>query len=152
VTDDQTTTPTEAPPDDQTYTFNWHKLNDIGNSDEEFLRWMLVNLVTQTSDEVEAGVDQRNLLDRLRDASSNFTDVRLSISANGVELNVIHFVRSLRSIMNHWTRQEASRRLAESVDFTELTKIVDAFRRAVSTRARQVANALNVELDEEDDW
>jgi hypothetical protein len=152
VTDDQEATSVEASSDDQPYTFNWHELDNFGDSDEEFLRWMLVSLVTRTTEEVEAGAHRRDLLDRLIVVSDNFTSVSLSIRANGIELNVPHFVRVLRGSMSHWVRKEAARQLGEVTDFGDLQEQVDRFRNAMIRKARRVASELGVELDEDGDW
>lgn len=139
---------------DQGYTFNWHNLRDKDSgTDEGFLRWMLVNLVTFTRDEDDAvaRVRGRDLLEQLRDASNGFTNVTLIIQANGIDLNVEYFVISVRRNMEWWARRAAVEELDRRTDVSELTNVIASLRDRVRHELNDVARELGIELNEDGD-
>lgn len=136
---------------DQSYTFNWHSLRDMDSgTDEGFLRWMLVNLVTRRCDDEDYS-RSRTLLEQLSDASNGFTNVTLTIQANGIDLNVEHFVSSIRRNMEWWARRTAVEELEGRTDVTELFDAVSSLRVRVRRSMEIIARDLGIELTEDGD-
>lgn len=133
---------------DQEYTFNWHKLDDADDH-EEFLSWMVVNLLSEhrVGDVVDPALD--HLLNRVGDASDQFRNVKLTIQLNDVEVNAEHFVRCLHGAYRHAARKEAWDLLQGSTKAAELRDTVDAFHDAVREHAYRLADSLGITLNED---
>lgn len=138
---------------DRGYTFDWHSLRDENSgTDEGFLKWMLVNLVTFTHEPNDLDrANEKNLLERLSDTSDGFTNVTLTIQANGIDLNVEHFVTSVRRNMEWWAKKVAVEEIRRHTDVTELFDVAESFRVAMRTESRRVAHALGIRLNEDGD-
>lgn len=130
--------------------FDWHKLS--GTDDyESFLHWMTVNLVTYERESTDTDrTAERDLVQRVSDASDGFKNVELTIQLNGIEVNAAYFVRRIERNMTWMAEREAKRVLTENAEATELRSISNILQRALRRRAEQVAGSLGLELDEED--
>lgn len=136
---------------DQGYTFNWHTL-DEHDDQEGFLRWMFVNLVTESrGDGTPADVAHDHLIHRVLAATDGAKDVTLTIQANGIELNTEHFVRSVRRNMRWYAHQAALEELRQRVDFTRLTNITSEFQDVLTNQALAIAHSMGVELNKDGD-
>lgn len=136
----------------QGYTFNWRSLRDADSgTDEGFLRWMLINLVARKYRDGDDCSATRDLLEQLRDASDGFTDVTLTIQANGIDLNVEYFVSAVRRNMEWWARRVAVEELERRTDATELFDVVSSFRVRARRSMETIARDLGIELNEDGD-
>lgn len=134
---------------DQGYTFNWHTLNEHDDS-EGFLRWMFVNLVTESrGDGTPADVEHDHLINRVLAASDGAKNVTLTIQANGIELNVEHFVRSVRRNMRWHAHRAAMTELSDRADVSRFTELADQVQTTMNIQMRLIARDLGIELNED---
>lgn len=134
---------------DEGYTINWH---DLGSSDdyETFLRWAIVNLTVDQRD-VDAGRPNTELLDKLKEVTNGFTDVTLAVQINGIEVDPEHFMRGVKFNLQRVARETVRHQLNTLTAFTDLRNTLTTLEAAANRRVRQVASALNVELDDDED-
>jgi hypothetical protein len=135
----------------QGYTFNWHTLDEHDDY-EGFLRWMFVNLVTESrGDGTPAGVEYDHLINRVIDATDGAMNVTLTIQANGIELNAEHFVRSVQRNMRWHAHQAAFDELRSRTDVSELLNVADQVQTTMTDQVRRLAHSLGIELNDEGD-
>lgn len=134
---------------DEGYTINWH---DLGSSDdyETFLRWAIVNLTVDQRD-VDAGRPNTELLDELKEATNGFADVTLTVQINGIEVDPEHFMRGVKFNLQQVARETVRHQLNTLTAFTDLRNTLTTLETAANRRVRQVADALNVRLDDDGD-
>jgi hypothetical protein len=136
---------------DQGYKFDWHSLGDYDA--EGFLRWMVVNLLSEHTDNGDVRPELDHLINRVGEASADYREVVLTIQLNGVDVNVEHFVRNVHANMHDHARRAAVNWLREHVDVGRLLDDATAIGEALTSRAREIAHqvGLDVYWNEEDD-
>lgn len=134
------------------YAFSWHDLDQYGDDEERFLRWMVVNLVVgrDATSDGDAGF-ARDLLDRVSAASDGFKNVELTVQLNGIEVNARYFVQQVQANMELHTRREAENLLDSCARATELLELTRTIQRALRDRAHEVAAKVGVRLRDDDD-
>lgn len=136
--------------DQSTYTFNWHDLKGHHDDYEAFLKWALTKLIVNQRD-VDANRHNTELLEQLRTATNEFTEVTLTVQVNGVEVDPEHMMRAIEHNMRSIARETARDELERLTAFTDLRNTLTTLEAAANRRVRQVASALNVELRDEED-
>lgn len=134
---------TDQPTDESTpepWTFNWHTLKEYDY--DQFLRWALIHLTVSEDSGVE-------LLPQLKQATDDFTHVRLYVEVNGVVVNPRHMFEAIHSNMGRFTQTAAAEALEELTQFRELRATLTVLQEAAVRRVEQIARGLGIDLDVE---
>lgn len=120
-----------------TFQFDWQKRN------EDFVKWMFVHLVA----------DQRSgdpKFEKLSEATNHFTEVKLTIQVNGIEVNAQNFIESVQNAYTQHAENAARQLVEETIpDFYELREAVDTAQRALTEKLRTAMESAGVHWPEE---
>lgn len=119
------------------YTFDWRR------EPEGFLRWLVVNLLTDPSDPTYGD----DLVNRVLAASSDLTEVTLTIQLSGVEVSTEYFVDRVRANMDHLAHREAARLLRETADLAGLRQQVSDLEEAIIDKIIELTAETDVAVD-----
>jgi hypothetical protein len=117
--------------------YNWQ------TEPEGFLKWLLVSIVPRDSD-VE-------VFEKLSDATDKFTNIELSISVNGIEMDAQRFLDGVQRNMNHNVELEANSLLSQFGRFDELREMLDAVEYAAKKAIEDelTKNGISIEIYED---
>jgi len=105
---------------------------------EGFLKWLLPVLVAN-----RRGEDQFDELSKITD---KFTDVRLTIQVNGLEVDAENFLNGVEHNMEYYAKVEARRLLDEVGRFDDLEDLLASAKRTVMQDVEQRLSAAGIEL------
>lgn len=114
--------------------FNWQKEGWDGS----FLGWVFVKLVPHTD---------KKRFEELSKATSGFTDVKLTMQVNGIEVDTQEFIETLPKVLQAYAEKHAKTVLSELAAFEELREYIQVFEFAACTRLRELAEKLNLNAD-----
>ncbi len=110
---------------------------------EDFVKWMFVHLIA----------DQRDAdpqFERLSEATDKFTNVKLTMQVNGIEVNAKNFIESVEFAYKQHAENTAKEIVAEAIpDLSELQDAVFEAQRALEKKLRESMRNVGVEWYEE---
>lgn len=102
-----------------TFKFDWHA------RDEDFVKWLFVHLIAN-----KTGTDQ---FDQLSAATDKFTNVKLTMQVNGIELDAQRFIESVEDAYRQHAENTAKRMVDEAIpDLYQLTDAVETAQQALT--------------------
>lgn len=118
--------------------FNWREQDR-----DSFLSWLVVVSLPHG----DGVIDPYSLV------TNKFTDCRLAMQLNGIELNVAQFVASIQRNMDNAVRDEALRIVAESTNYDKIEAILDNARKSIRRQLnRQLMDVGIVVSEDEQEW
>jgi hypothetical protein len=107
---------------------------------EGFLKWLLASIIPKNSD-----------FEKLSDATDKFSNIELSISVNGIEMDAEAFLNGVQRIMNHNVELEANSLLSQFGRFDELREMLDAAEYAAKKAIEDelTKNGISIEIYED---
>lgn len=126
------------PESEDGWTFDWHSEHSGG-----FLNWLVLALISKP--EYDKG-----RLDELSEATKNFTDVRITVQINGIEVDPRGFVEGVERHMNYAVAQEVDEllKVASNEIFDPLSELRDDILRTV----RKMFEAKGIPLPDPEEW
>lgn len=116
-------------------TFDWHAEQALDR--DGLLVWLVITAMRQQD------------MERLSEVTSRFTDCRLTMQLNGVELNARAFLDGIARNLEHAAARQAQE-LAEVAGFAEIEDAVTEARDAVRALMTGRLRALGVPVGEEE--
>lgn len=121
-----------------TFTFDWQK------REEDFLKWMLINLISGIRDDSE-------LFDKLTKETAKWTNVELTIQINGHDVPVGQFIEGIERNMHYFAEKAAKERLRDMPELIELEDAIASFRHEATNKICDMANKIGIEIDRYND-
>src|SRR5262249_4109986 len=122
--------------DEQAFTFDWQR------RPEGFLKWMIPVLLGDL-----AGSET---WDRLREATSGFTEVELRIQVNDIEMPVEKFIANIERRMDWHVKAEVERLISSIPRLALLRDAMDNADHALSHRLREILREAGVDLEDKE--
>ncbi|GAB6901961.1 hypothetical protein [Kineosporia succinea] len=116
--------------------FNWHQLQP-----DSFLYWMLPVVLPRGE-----------AFEELAKASDDFKSVDLRITANGIEMDALAFLRGVHANMRLFAHREAERIVMEETSLTKVEETMASIREQVERHLREELTAAGVQLRDEEGW
>lgn len=114
--------------------FSWHDLP------EGFLKWMIVNLMPKWNK-----IDNE-LWEQIKVATEKHTNIVLTIQINGIEVDAMKFVDSVKYNMDRAVVREAQRIVEEETVFNEITSALYDLEKTVKGHLRYELRKAGIEL------
>jgi hypothetical protein len=118
------------------FTFDWHK------RDEDFLKWMLLALVSPTQGEI---------FEELSEATKGWTKVEMEILINGKQMPVEHFVDRLKTNMQYQAEKAAKEKIRDMLDLRKLQEAIEEFQHSAENKIYELAAEAGIEMSRYDD-
>lgn len=126
------------------FVFDWQK------ESENFVKWMLVNLLSKGMNYCDTG---QKWLDDMTKITNDFTDVRMQVLINGVEVDTKEFVEALERSLDLTAKDEASRMVSELTplatlrDFTDkLNESLEGYDTAIRRHVQKLVKDQGIEI------
>lgn len=107
------------------FTFDWHK------EPENFLNWMLVNLVTGIREDTD-------LFKKISEESKGFTNVTLTMQINGYDVPVDSFIKGIENNMEYKAQKAAEEMVKGIPQLLKLRELLDMFEGAVGDKVLEL--------------
>lgn len=121
------------------FTFDYHQ-----EGYDSFLGWMLISMVARQR---EMGDDE--FFDKLKEASAGFSNVEMSITINGLEVNVPSFLDRLQDVLNYKAETAAQEKLQCIPVIDDLEQQIGELRDFFRTWKYKVARENNISLEQD---
>lgn len=118
--------------------FNWHEADR-----DSFLKWLVVTVMPRVVGDAR--------FEEFREATTDFTDVRIAMQINGVPVNAFAFIDGVQRNMTHAVSVEAERIVREQTGFDELADLIHEADRLVKATLRKQLVKAGIELSEDED-
>lgn len=109
---------------------------------EGFLKWLLPTLISSRHHD--------GLIDQLSAATEKFTDVRLTVQINGVDVDPAAFLTGVEMNMVHYAKAEARRLVDEIGELALLRELLEDVERSAVRQLEQRLAAAGIELPDRD--
>lgn len=124
--------------------YDWQATEHAAGGVKGFLRWLLPTVIPYQ--------DPR-IMEELREATRNFTDVELGITVNGIPVDAGRFLRGVDENMDLAVNAQARRVLDEVGRFDELRRVLDDVGSAARLAVERTLDRAGFEMPvSRDDW
>lgn len=121
-----------------TFQFSWQ------GRDEDFVKWMFVHLIADMRDD-----DLESPFEQLSEATDGFTNVKLTMQVNGIEVNAQNFIESVERALENYSQTEARRMLSDVMpNLNDLEDVVSTANKLIEEKLRDVLESGGIEWRE----
>lgn len=115
------------------FTFNWHE------RDEDFVKWLTTSMLGMIGNDNFAELSER---------SAAFTNVKLTVALNGMEVPAEEFLERLNRAMQDRVQRRVREWFEEAQPLRDVQDLMYDFEREVRGIVRRRAAELGIELEE----